>query len=330
MVGNRAVGNRAVGTRAVGNRAVGGRDRRESAGTGTSTGSVAAASALTAVTALAGGAVLTWTALQRQARATSAAIEEAAVNAAVAAGAIPAGTATALGDIPPPNGDGTYPASGERAPEPDRRPHQGQLTLVMLGDSTAVGYGCEVPDQLPGVLLSRDVAAELERPVRLLTAGRVGATSEELADQVRAAAAVGADLAVIVIGANDITGQIPPHRAAVRLGAAVAALRRQHIEVVVATCPDFGVIAPIPQPLRTLVTRWSHRLAVAQARAVTVAGGVVVPIGRLVSPGFRGRPDLFFADGFHPNAAGYARAVAAMRPAVLEAAHRAVRREPGR
>lgn len=315
----------------VGNREQG---RHQDPGQGRATGGgrrAATPAAAAAVTAVIGAAALAWTTMQRQARATSTAIEEAAVNAAVAAGAIPPGSATALGDIPPPNGDGTYfpgaAPGGHRTT--DGEPGERALSLVLLGDSTAVGYGCELPDELPGVLLSREVADELGRPVRLLTVGRVGATSNELIGQVRRAAAAGADVAVIVIGANDITGQVPPHRAAVRLGAAVAALRRQHIEVVVATCPDFGVIAPIPQPLRTLVTRWSHRLAAAQARAVTAAGGAVVPIGRLVSPGFRGRPDLFFADGFHPSAAGYARAVAAMRPAVLDATRTALRRWAG-
>ena len=99
----------------------------------------------------------------------------------------------------------------------------------------------------------------------------------------------------------------------------MAALRAQGVPVVVGTCPDLGVIAPIPQPLRRVVGAWSRLLARLQARAVAAAGGVAVPIDRLVSPDFYGRPDLFYADGFHPSGQGYARAVAALLPEVLAA-----------
>jgi hypothetical protein len=52
---------------------------------------------------------------------------------------------------------------------------------------------------------------------------------------------------------------------------------------------------------------------------VTEAGGRAVLIGRLVSPQFLGRPDLFSPDQFHPSGLGYGRAVAALQPAVNEA-----------
>ncbi len=275
---------------------------------------VAAAAAMTGFLGVAG---VTWAAIRSQAKNVTSTVENAAVQAAIAAGAIPAGVSH--GDIPPPSADGVF--------RPDGSTVVGEaagLTLVLLGDSTSVGYGCARSDELPGVLLARRTAAALQLPVRLSTHGRVGAMSAELDDQVTAAVEQRPDLAVIFIGANDITGQVSPHRAARWLGAAVAALRAQGIEVVAATCPDFGVIAPIPQPLRTLVTRWSHRLAVLQERAVREADGIAVPIGRLVSPGFRGRPDLFFVDGFHPSAAGYARAVEVMIGAVISCAMRAL------
>lgn len=271
------------------------------------------------MTGFLGVAGVTWAAMRAQAKDATRRVEDAAVQAAVATGAIPAGVVHGAGDIPPLGGDGIYLPDGNAVVgEP------AGLTLTMLGDSTSVGYGCATPDELPGVLLARRTAAALQLPVRLSTHGRVGAMSVELDGQVASAIEQRPELAVILIGANDITGQVPPHRAARRLGAAVAALRAHGIEVVAATCPDFGVIAPIPQPLRTLVTRWSHRLAVLQERAVRDADGIVVPIGRLVSPGFRGRPDLFSADGFHPSAAGYARAVDVMIGDVVACAMRAL------
>ena len=94
-------------------------------------------------------------------------------------------------------------------------------------------------------------------------------------------------------------------------------MRAAGIQVVVGTCPDFGVLAPLPQPLRSVVGTWSRQLATLQARAVTAAGGRAVAIGRLVSPEFRGRPEMFYADGFHPSGPGYAKAAAALLPEVV-------------
>lgn len=244
-----------------------------------SAGAVIAVAGVTGTLGLAGAA---WVTMQAQAREATRRIEDAAVQAAAASGAIPE-SVTEASSVPPPHGDGVYrstgPADGRSAP----------FTLAVLGDSTAVGYGTSTPEELPGVLLARRVAATLDGPVRLSTHGRVGAESAELLDQVEAALADHPDVAVLV-----------------------------------ATCPDFGVIAPIPQPLRTVVMRWSRRLAALQERAVLAAGGVPVAIGRLVSPAFRGDPEMFFADGFHPSAAGYRRAVDALEPEVVAAALRTV------
>lgn len=277
-----------------------------------SAGAVIAVAGVTSTLGLAG---VTWVTMKAQARDATRRIEDAAVQAAVASGAIPE-SVTEASTVPPPQGDGVYRSTG---PVGDG---SAPFTMAVLGDSTAVGYGTSTPAELPGVLLARRIAGALDSPVQLITYGRVGAESAELNGQVEAALLGHPDVAVVVIGANDITAQVPPHRSAAQLGAAVTALRAAGVEVVVATCPDFGVIAPIPQPLRTVVMRWSRRLAALQERAVVAAGGVPVAIGRLVSPAFRGEPEMFFADGFHPSAAGYRRAVDALEPEVVAAALR--------
>ena len=103
-----------------------------------------------------------------------------------------------------------------------------------------------------------------------------------------------------------------------QLGAAVVRLRAAGIPVVVGTCPDFGVIEPIPQPLRAVLQTWSRILATLQERAVAAAGGRTVAVGRVVSPYFAHHPELFAGDHFHPSGAGYAKAVAALLPPVLD------------
>ena len=90
--------------------------------------------------------------------------------------------------------------------------------------------------------------------------------------------------------------------------------------VVVGTCPDFGVITAIPQPLRWVTRSRGLRLARAQASAVRAAGGVPVPFSDLLAPEFRKAPELFFSqDMFHPSAAGYALAAKQLLPALCNA-----------
>lgn len=316
---------------------------------GSSRLALTAAAGIGVFAGLAGAAVA---ALLNQAKATVSAIQQAAINAAITDGLLPPGESdhSLVAELGVPRADGvylpdgsylpdrdslpdrTYPSDGSRQSEvegpdgppqpevegPDGSVARSPLVLAMLGDSTSVGYGTRSAADVPGVRLAAAVAAELERPVRLRTHGRSGCGAADLPRQLAEALPGGPDIAVIVVGANDIRNKVPPSRSAGHLGEAVAALRAQGIPVVVGTCPDFGVIDPIPQPLRTVLQTWSRLLATLQERAVLAAGGRSVPIGRLVSPGFAHHPELFAGDHFHPSGAGYARAVEALLPVTIQ------------
>jgi lysophospholipase L1-like esterase len=196
------------------------------------------------------------------------------------------------------------------------------LHLMIFGDSTAAGYGCQDADELPGVLIARGLAEESGKRVRLSTKAIVGATSKGLAGQIDAMFVAGPppDAAVIMIGANDITKPNGIGPSARRLGQAVQRLRASGAVVVVGTCPDFGVITAIPQPLRSVARSRGLRLARAQAAAVRSAGGVPVPFSDLLAPEFRKMPDVLFShDMFHPSAAGYALAANQLLPALGKA-----------
>ena len=181
------------------------------------------------------------------------------------------------------------------------------LHLMIFGDSTATGYGCTSADEVPGVLIARGLAEESGKRIRLSTKAIVGATSKGLSGQIDAMFVAGPppDAAVIMIGANDITkpnGIGPSARRARRRG---ARLRAAGAVVVVGTCPDFGVVTAIPQPLRWVARTRGLRLARAQAGAVRAAGGVPVPLADLLSPEFLQAPEVLFSDDmFHPSAAG--------------------------
>lgn len=221
----------------------------------------------------------------------------------------------------PPRADGVYSPGGG----PVEKWHRGDpfdLHLMIFGDSTATGYGCRTADEVPGVLIARGLAEQSGKRIRLSTKAIVGATSKGLSGQIDAMFVAGPppDAAVIMIGANDVTALNGVSQSANRLGKAVARLRASGAVVVVGTCPDFGVITAIPQPLRTVARAKGLRLARAQAAAVRARGGVPVPFSDLLAPDFYKQPDVLFSDDmFHPSAAGYALAASQLLPALCVA-----------
>lgn len=193
------------------------------------------------------------------------------------------------------------------------------ITLAMIGDSSAAGYGTSSPDQTPGVLLASGLAELAKRPVRLVDVSKTGAKSIDLAGQVDTALLAGPHVAAILIGVNDVKAQVPPSHSVRLLDNAVRRLRAANCEVVVGTCPDLGVVRPIMPPLRQVARTWSQRLAAAQTIAVVEAGGRTVSMGSLLSEAFRTNPSMWGPDNFHPSVTGYAAASAALLPSVAAA-----------
>ncbi len=196
------------------------------------------------------------------------------------------------------------------------------LTLVMLGDSTAKGMGAGHARQTIGATIANGVAAFSGRSVELTNVAEIGAESPHLGAQLdRALEEVPRpDVAVILVGANDVTHRIDTSVAVRHLEMTVRRLRELETEVVVGTCPDLGAIQPVPQPLRLLARRWSRDLAAAQTVAVVEAGGRAVSIGDLLTEAFSAEPHVMFSeDRFHPSPAGYARVAAALLPSVSAA-----------
>jgi len=196
------------------------------------------------------------------------------------------------------------------------------VQLVVLGDSSAAGMGADSAHQTVGAIVANGVSALMGRPVRLTNLAVVGAESSGLEVQLANALeeVPHPDIALIMIGANDVTHRIDKAVAVRHLEETVRSLRAAGAEVVVGTCPDLGTIEPVAQPLRLLARRWSRDLAAAQTVAVVEAGGRTVSLGDLLGPEFAERPhELFSADRFHPSPAGYARAAAALLPSVCAA-----------
>jgi len=213
---------------------------------------------------------------------------------------------------------------GEQAPDADRtwkKSHGARLDLLVLGDSVAAGLGAEKAKHTPGARLARLVAARTHRSVRLRTAAVVGAESSMLADQVAGLpASYRPDVAVVIVGGNDVTHRVPVADSVRHLEECVRALQERGAAVVVGTCPDLGALRPVPQPLRALGSRASRQLAAAQRDAVLALGARVVSLADVVGPFFITNPDeMFSLDRFHPSSAGYKRTAKAMLPSVLAA-----------
>jgi len=221
----------------------------------------------------------------------------------------------------PPRADGIYSPGGG----PVQRWERGaafDIHLMIFGDSTATGYGCEDAEEVPGVRIARGLAEHSGALVRLATKAIVGASSKGLSGQVDAMMVAGPppDTAVIMVGANDVTALNGIGPSARRLGAAVQRLRSVGATVVVGTCPDLGVIDAIPQPLRWTARSLGSRLARAQASSVSAAGGVPVPLADLLAPHFENDADVMFSeDRYHPSAVGYALAAEQLLVALRQA-----------
>lgn len=212
------------------------------------------------------------------------------------------------GDNPPPESSGWY---GRGRPGP-------AIRIVLLGDSSAAGYGVDRVEDTPGAQLASGVATQANRRVHLRAFAKIGAKSSDLRAQIEAALPTDPDLAVILIGANDVTHTVLPSQSVQQLAEGVRRLREAGCTVVVGTCPDLGTIKPIAPPLKQVARSWSRRLAAAQTIAVVEEGGRTVALASILGAEFAAAPAMMFGpDQFHPSADGYRHLASVLIPSCL-------------
>jgi lysophospholipase L1-like esterase len=207
------------------------------------------------------------------------------------------------------------------------------LRLTLLGDAAALGVGVDaVGDSIGGQLAallaggggvasSSPARAGVRRRVELSSVAVAGSRSPDLAIQVsRALVGRRPDVAVVLIGAGDVTALHRPGGAAGHLAEAVRRLRGAGVEVVVGTCPDLGACRAFAPPLRQIMGWLGRRMARAQAAAAHAAGCDVVDLAAETGAVFRADAGALCFDGFHPSADGYRIWAHALYPAVAAAA----------
>ncbi len=210
----------------------------------------------------------------------------------------------------PPDATGWY---GRGRPGP-------ALKIALLGDSSAAGYGVEDVTETPGAVLANGLAEYAERRVYLRAFCVVGAKSSQLDDQIDKALTIEPDVAVILVGANDVTHKMLPSESVRHLSEGVRRLVDAGVEVIVGTCPDLGTVKPIGPPLKQVARTWSRRLAAAQTIAVINEGGRTVSLAAVLGKEFAAAPALLFGpDQFHPSAHGYRALATVLLPSVLAA-----------
>ena len=184
--------------------------------------------------------------------------------------------------------DGRYEPAQPR-PAVTGDPSRGRpVRMVMLGDSGGAGLGAAQPADTPAVVVAGGLADATGRAVELRNLSVVGARTADVRPQVDAALELfdgePPDVAVVMVGANDVTHQVSARVSVRNLAAVVTTLRVSGCTVVVACCPDLGTVEPVPNPLRVIGRRLSRTLAAAQAMATEAAGGYPVELGALLGP----------------------------------------------
>ena len=189
------------------------------------------------------------------------------------------------------------------------------IRLAMLGDAIAAGRGASRRTETAGARLAR-----LLRDQGLTVTTRVfavpGARSDSLADQVDQARRWRPDVAVVIVGANDLIHHRPAPRAAAELRDAVRRLRQLGAEVVVAPAPDLSALPDVPWTARPVLRSASMLLRDSQVIAALAEGAYVADRDHATARAFADDPSLYCEDRFHPSSPGYALIAEALMPAV--------------
>lgn len=203
---------------------------------------------------------------------------------------------------------------------PSSQPVAGpRLRMAVLGDSTTAGVGVTDPeDSLPYRVACRVADAE-RRPVHVVSYGWAGARVADLPRQQLPRALEplrrtdsepflpGADIVVIVIGANDAMRHTAPRRFREDLRATLDTVRASapRARVVLAGIPGFRGILPGLEALVFLADQFTRLLRPISrseaARAGVAFADLEAELPRIVA----GRTDVLSSDNFHPSVVGY-------------------------
>ena len=177
-----------------------------------------------------------------------------------------------------------------------------RLRLLVAGDSSAAGVGVAHQRDALAAPLAAQLAALAGVCVDWQLLARSGLNTAETLALLQAEAGLRADVAVVVTGVNDVTGQVPSQRALAARQALADWLRQAAGVQHVAYCPLPPVHAfpGLPQPLRWVAGADARRHNDALREWTSTRGDVSCVDMRLPLD-----PAAMADDGFHPGATAY-------------------------
>ncbi len=173
------------------------------------------------------------------------------------------------------------------------------LSLLVVGDSSAAGVGAAHQDQ---ALMGRLVAGLTPHcRLRWRLEARTGATTADSLARLERATPEHFDLALVVLGVNDITRGQRLTLLLERRARLYRLLRRKFRagRILVAGLPPVGDFPVLPQPLRWVLGRQAARFDATLQRQAGALGVEYLPFD------IPFRRDLMASDGFHPGPEAY-------------------------
>ena len=175
------------------------------------------------------------------------------------------------------------------------------VSVLVLGDSTAVGVGAESPQGTLAALVAEKVNA-----TQVDNFAASGAQVQDLAKQVQNISKEKYNFILIGIGANDVIRFRDPDDSAEHLSVILAGLPVRD-KLIVYMAGNVGATTLFPRIINPLYTRRTVAFHTAFSDAVSRLGGTYVNLytDPALDP-FTKSPEVYLAvDGLHPTSAGY-------------------------
>lgn len=174
-------------------------------------------------------------------------------------------------------------------------------TMLVLGDSTAVGIGAARPEESVAGRIAREI------PIDAVENRAVsGAVIKDLAAQAAGASRAEYDLILIQVGGNDIIRFTSAKEAGTALREALQVLPAAD-EVLMISAGDVGGATLFPEPVRPFHSRLNRAYHDTFAQVAAEADVTYVSFKDAASTKeIRDNPDVYLAaDGLHPSSEGY-------------------------
>lgn len=175
------------------------------------------------------------------------------------------------------------------------------VRLLVVGESTAAGCGADTHDEAFTGAFARVLEEQVGRQVRWEVHGESGIRIRRLRHHVLPDVTERADVAVLLIGVNDVIARTPVAEWREDLAGVLDDLRAQADTVVMAGTPPFATFPALPGALRGYLAERGRTLDDVARTLCAERSGVVW----VAPPASQPDADFFARDGFHPSATGY-------------------------